>query len=238
MAKNQKPPVVVAELGRPETKAETAARKATDTRNYKQRKTVNNLVFSLIVTLGVVLVMFLAVPRGPGTFEDLSVDVTTLASQASPTAGRTLVAPEVPKAWKAKQARLLQSGASNYWKINYTTVDEATDHEAFASVVQAFTADGSPVDEDWISEQFERQDPTGTEQLAGVDWVVYDHPESNPDNSNATFGLQGTWNGDTILVYGTDSPATLRLLAIDAIESLGSGSGTANTGTTDTEETS
>jgi hypothetical protein len=222
MAKQQKPPVVVAELGRPETTAETAARKATDSRNYRQRKTVNNLVFSLLVSLGLVLVIFLMAPQRVGTFEDQNLDVITLASEAAPTAGRTLVAPEVPEAWKAKQAKLLQSDGVNYWKITYTTVDETTGEEAYAAVVQAFTADGSPVDDAWIYEQLERQDPTGNEQLAGIDWVVYDHPERNADTSNATFGLQGTWNNDTILVSGTDTPATLRLLAIDAIESLGS----------------
>lgn len=225
MAKKQKPPVVVAELGRPETKAETAARKATDSHNYRQRKTVNNLVFSLLVSLGLVLVIFLMVPQRVGTFEDQDIDVTTLASQASPTAGRTLVAPEVPKAWKAKQARLLQSDGVNYWQINYTTVDEATGTEAYAAVVQAFTADGSPVDDAWIYERLERQEPTGNEKLAGIDWIVYDHPERDADSSNVTFGLQGTWNKDTVLVYGTDTPATLRLLAIDAVDSLGSGSG-------------
>ncbi|QIK62809.1 DUF4245 domain-containing protein [Leucobacter viscericola] len=229
MAKKQKPPTIVAELGRPETKAETAARKATDSFNYRQRKTVNNLVFSLIVTLGVVLVIFLAVPQGKGHFEDQALDVKTLAAEASPTAGRTLVAPEVPKAWKAKQARLLQSDDVNYWKITYTTVDEATGQEAYASVVQAFTSDGSPVDDAWVSEQFERQEPTGSEQLAGIDWVVFDHPELSPDNSNVVFALQGTWKGDAILVSGTDTPATLRLLAIDAIKSLESGSADATT---------
>lgn len=234
MVKKQKPPVVVAELGRPETKAETAARKATDSRNYRQRKTVNNLVFSLIVTLGLVLVIFLAVPQGVGNFEEQNVDVKTLAAEASPTAGRTLVAPEVPKAWKAKQARLLQSDDVNYWKITYTTVDEAAGQEAFASVVQAFTSDGSPVDDAWISEQFERQEPTGSEQLAGIDWVVFDHPELSSDSSNAVFALQGTWNGDAILVSGTDTPATLRLLAIDTIESLQTAS---NETTEPTQET-
>jgi hypothetical protein len=34
------------------------------------------------------------------------------------------------------------------------------------------------------------------------------------------FGLQGEWQGDTILVYGTDSPATLRLLAAEVADSL------------------
>jgi hypothetical protein len=41
---------VVAELGRPETPEEEAARRAENSRLYRQRKTVNNLVYSLIVT--------------------------------------------------------------------------------------------------------------------------------------------------------------------------------------------
>jgi hypothetical protein len=44
---------VVAELGRPETPAETAARKAESSRLHRQRQTVNNLVYSLIATLGI-----------------------------------------------------------------------------------------------------------------------------------------------------------------------------------------
>lgn len=215
MAKNPKAPVVVAELGRPETPAETAHRKATDTYLYKKRKTVNNLVFSLIVCLGIVLVMYLAVPRGAGTFEDQSVDVTQLADEASASAGRTLTAPVVPEGWKAKQAELRRSGNVTSWQINYTTADSA-----FASVTQGFTADGSPVDEIWLARHLENQSPTGTEDLAGVDWMVYDYPKTNPDSSNMLFGLQGEVNGDTILVYGTDTPGNLRVLASEVVRSL------------------
>ncbi|WP_449281371.1 DUF4245 family protein [Leucobacter sp.] len=220
MAKKQKPPVVVAELGRPETAAETAARKAHDSRMYRQRKTVNNLVFSLLVSLGLVLVIFLMVPRGTGGFAEHSVDVPKLAVEAAPSAGRDLAAPAVPEDWKAKWAGLRQNDGVTWWQVNYTTVDAATGYEAYAAVAQAFTADGSPVDERWISEQLEQQQPTGAEQLGGIDWVVYDHPDRDPERSNMLFGLQGEWEGDTILVYGTDTPATLRVLATSVAESL------------------
>ncbi|MBL3700626.1 DUF4245 domain-containing protein [Leucobacter luti] len=217
MAKKNTPPVVVAELGRPETPSETAARKAKDSRLYRQRKTVNNLVFSLIVTLGLVLVMYLAVPRGVGDFENRSVDVIELASDAAPSAGRTLAAPAVGDGWLAKQAQLRGSGSGvTSWQLNYTTADEA-----YAAVTQAFTADGTPVNDTWIAEQLEQQAPTGTEELGGVEWIVYDHTDRNPDESNMLFGLQGTWGTDTILVYGTDSPATIRVLATQVVESLG-----------------
>ncbi|PRI12557.1 DUF4245 family protein [Leucobacter massiliensis] len=220
MAKQQKRPVVVAELGRPETPAETAARKAHDSRMYRQRKTVNNLVFSLLVSLAVVLIMVLVVPRGTDTFSEHSVDVQQLAAEAAPSAGRKLAAPEVPAEWKAKSAGLRQGDGVTWWQINYTTVDPATGAQAYAAVAQAFTADGSPVPEAWVSQQLEKQAPTGTERLGGLDWVVYDHPDRNPDESNMLFGMQSEWEGDTILVYGTDSPATLRVLATHLAGSL------------------
>lgn len=220
MAKQQKPPTVVAELGRPETAAETAARKAENSRLYRERKTVNNLVFSLLVTLGLVAVIFLMVPRGVGGFEDHAVDVPALAADASPSAGRALAAPEVPDAWKAKQAVLRASGGVNTWRINYTTVDETTGAEAYAAVVQAFTSDGSPVEEGWIADQLEQQAATGSESIGGIDWTVYEHTDRDPDSANMLFGLQGEWNGDTLLVFGTDSPATIRVLAADVAESL------------------
>ena len=215
MAKKPKAPVVVAGLGRPETASETAARKAVDTHNYRARKTVNNLVCSLLVTLGLVLVIFLMVPRGPGGFEDRSVDVVSLAAEASPSAGRTLAAPEAPEGWKAKDAVLRQSGDTTYWQINYTTVDNA-----YAAVVQAFNADGSPVDEDWIAEKLEQQTPTGSEQLGGLDWVVYDHSDRSPDQANMLFGLASDTGDGAILVFGTDTAGTLRVLATEVAASV------------------
>lgn len=215
MAKKTKAPVIVAELGRPETPAETAHRKATDSYLYKKRKTVNNLVFSLIVTLGVVLVMYLAVPRGTDVYSERSVDVVELAESAAPSAGRTLAAPVVPEGWKAKQAELRRSGNVTSWQINYTTVDEA-----YAAVAQGFTADGSPVDEVWITRHLEQQNATGSEEIGGVDWTVYDHQDRSSDSSNMRFGLEGVINGDTVLVYGTDSPGNLRVLAAEVARSL------------------
>ncbi|MHA3683662.1 DUF4245 family protein [Leucobacter sp. HY1910] len=215
MAKKNKAPVVVAELGRPETPAETAHRKATDSYLYKKRKTVNNLVFSLIVSLGVVAIMYLGVPRGTDTYKDYSVDVTQLAEQAAPGTGRAFAAPVVPEGWLAKLAQLRHSGDVTWWQINYTTADEA-----YAAVAQGFTADGSPVDEEWAFEQLENQPPTGAEELGGVNWTVYDYPKRDPDSSNMLFGLEGEINGDTVLVYGTDTPGNIRVLAAEVARSL------------------
>lgn len=222
MAKKQ--PAIVAELGRPETPSETAARKAENSRLYRQRKTVNNLVFSLLVTVGVVFVIYLMVPRGVGDFEDRSVDVAQLAEQSG--ADRHLAVPDVPETWKAKQASLTpgEDGVT-YWQIHYTT-----ENESYATVVQAYRADGETVSEKWIAAKLEEQDSTGTEQLGGIDWIVYDHPERKPDHVNMRFGLEGTYDGSTLLVYGTDDSGTIRVLATQVADSITAGAASQSEG--------
>ncbi|MGO2140084.1 MAG: DUF4245 family protein [Leucobacter sp.] len=212
MAKNKRPNIV-AELGRPETAAETAARKAEGSRLYKQRKTVNNLVFSLLVTVGVVFIIYLMVPREPGDFPDRSVDVAAAAATSG--ASYELAVPAVPESWKAKRAALTIDGDVTVWQVHYTT-----ENEAYATVVQAYTADGSPVPATWIAKKLEEQDPTGREQLGGVDWQVYDHQDRKADEVNMRFGLEGAIGTNTVLVFGTDDEATLRVLATQVSDSL------------------
>lgn len=216
MAAKSKKPVIVAELGRPETPEETAVRKARDSRLYKQRKTVNNLVFSLLVSLGLVLVIVLAVPRGTGGWGEHSVDVAEAAAAASASTGMQFVAPEVPDTWKAKQAELRSapSGDIRYWYVGYTT-----ENGAYAAVVQAFTDSGTAVDATWISQQLEGLEPTGSERIGGVDWSIYDYPDRSADQSNVRFGAAGDIGDLTMLVYGTDTSAVLRTLTSAVAES-------------------
>ena len=215
MAKD-KPKNIVAELGRPETASETAARKAENSRLYRSRKTMNNLVFSLLVTVGLVAVIYLMVPRGTGDFEDRSVDVAQAAADAG--ASHALAVPEVPDTWKAKQAGLTNENGLLYWQVLYTT-----ENGAFATVMQAYAPDGSPVSEKWIATKLEDQDPTGSEQLGGMSWTVYDHQERRADQVNMRFGLEGSFEGDTVLVFGTDDEGTVRVLATQVGESLAAG---------------
>lgn len=211
---------IVAELGRPETPGETAARKAENSRLYRQRKTVNNLVFSLLVTLGAVLIIVLMVPRGTGGFEDYSVDVAAVASTDSSSSGRQLVVPEVPADWKAKQAGLRADGGVEYWQIGYTT-----SNEAYATVVQAFDAEGQAADARWIADRLEQQTATGTETMGGIEWTVYDHTDRSPDGANMLFGLEGRAGDATLLVFGTDRPEVIRELAVAVAASAEGGAG-------------
>lgn len=204
---SRKPKAIVAELGRPETAAETNARKTRDTKLYRERKTVNNLVLSLLVSLGLVAVIFLAVPRGAGNTEHRDIDVALLASQASASAGHELIAPVVPDGWKAKQAELRYAEADKvtYWYLSYTT-----DNDQYAAVTQAFGANDT-----WIADQLERQSATGVATIGGLEWTVYDHSAALTAESktNASFALQTVVGDTTLLVYGTDSPDAITLLA-------------------------
>ena len=62
----QRAPRVVAELGRPETPDETAARKAASSRAHRENQTAFNLVIAIVVSVGIVVLLVLVVVRPGG----------------------------------------------------------------------------------------------------------------------------------------------------------------------------
>src|SRR3546814_6486486 len=81
---------VVAELGRPETPEETAARKAESSRIYRSSQSFRNLIAALVVTLIVVAVVIFGVHRGD-VAEAPEIDVAAEASDLSDTLGRPVL---------------------------------------------------------------------------------------------------------------------------------------------------
>lgn len=204
MSANKRPPRVVAELGRPETPEETAERKARDSTLYRQRKTLNNLVLSLLVSLAMVVVIVLAVPRG-NYEQDRSVDVAMLAEAAQPTASMPLAVPAIGDDWKATQAELRESAKDKltFWYVGYLTPDTQ-----FAAFKQA--ADANPT---WIATQLDNQTATGTETRDGVQWTVYDHSSNTGDNTNVRYGMTTQVGNITYIVYGTTTEKNMWKLA-------------------------
>lgn len=211
MSAAKRPPREVAELGRPETPEETAERKARDSALYRQRKTVNNLVLSLIVSLAMVLVIVLAVPRG-NYDSTRSVDVAALAEAAADTAGMPLAVPDMPANWNATQAELRSSTNDqvSFWYVGYLTPSEQ-----FAAFKQAQGANPT-----WIAAQLEDRTATGVETRNGVEWTLYEYPELSPDNTNTRYGLTTEMNEITYIVYGTAEKAEIWQLADALMESV------------------
>lgn len=207
MSKAKRPPREVAGLGRPETAEETAERKARDSMLYRQRKTVNNLVLSLLVSLAMVVVIVLAVPRG-NYDSTRSVDVVEIAEAAQPVVDMPLAVPDLGENWRATQAEIRESAQEGvtFWYVGYLTPDDQ-----FAAFKQALGANPS-----WIATQLEDRSATGTETRGGVEWTVYDYQELSADNTNVRFGLTTQSGAVTYVVYGTDSEESLWILA-DAI---------------------
>lgn len=191
---------IVAELGRPETPAETAARKAAASQRYRSSKTFRNLIAALIVCVGIMAVVYLGVPRG--TPADVpEADVAASAAQAEKVAGHGVVVPDVPDAWRANSA-LVEGGE---WRIVYAPA------RGYVEVTQSFSApDG------WVSRELGGFAPTDTTTIDAVDWDVYELPSPV---QQIDYALATTIGSDTVIIGLSES--TDRSAAATVAESLG-----------------
>lgn len=193
-------PRVVAELGRPETPDETAARKAESSRVYRSSQTFRNLIAALIVTVAVVAVVYFGVPRGAPA-EPAPVDVAAAAAEVESTMGRPVLVPTAPESWRANSARM-QDGA---WRVVYAPAT------GFVIVSQGF--DAAP---DWPSSVLGGFAPTGTTVVDGIEWDVYDLPK----DEGIRYGLATDAGEDTVLVYGSMSAETAETAAAEIADDI------------------
>jgi hypothetical protein len=194
-------PRVVAELGRPETPDETAARKAESSRVYRSSQTARNLIAALLAVLAVVVAVVLIVPRG--TVEDAKpVDVVSIAHDASSSFDRPIVVPKVPDTWRANAARVA-GDATPTWTIVYATSEAS----GFVRVAQGFDADTA-----WDARVLSGASVDGAVEIAGIDWTRY--AISDPDRAgNITYAIGTDAGTDRILVYGATDAKTAAVAA-------------------------
>lgn len=206
MSAQSKPQRVVAELGRPETPEETAARKAESSRNHRKRQTVNNLVFSLLATLGVVLIIVLIVPRSDTSLLP-DVDYHTAAQKAQEARDEVIMDPELPADWTSNSAKLsvTEPPAISDWYIGLITPDDQ-----FMGITQGF--DANPT---WQAQQLNGSLADSTLDIDGVTWTVYDNRDgSGPDDTgNVEYALATESGTSTVLIFGTASDEDFRTVA-------------------------
>ncbi|HEY0249433.1 MAG TPA: DUF4245 domain-containing protein [Gryllotalpicola sp.] len=208
---------VVAELGRPETPAETSARKAESSRLHRQRQTVSNLVYSLLATLGIVLVIVLLVPRNAPSDVGKPVDWKSVAAQGQGAEADPLLAPELPKGWSANAAEL-RTGSSDgvqVWHIGFISPSSQ-----YVGLDQGFAANDS-----WIAAQLEDLRATGTTTIDGVPWVVYDNRNGESSSKDISYGLVATHGSSTVVLSGTAKPAEFDAVAKALAGQLGGSAG-------------
>lgn len=187
-------PNVVAGLGRPETAQETADRKAEASRVYRSSQTFRNLIAALLVTIAVVVIVVLAVPRGQAP-QRPPIDVAKIAADVETSMQRPAIVPELDDAWRVNAAEL-QGGSPTVWNI--TLAPSAEDERGFVRVAQAFAADVS-----WAPQALDGMAPTGTTMIQGQKWDEFDIGSRGTANVTYALGIQaGT---DYVLLYGSRS---------------------------------
>lgn len=191
-----------ADLGRPETPEERAARKAQNSRNYRESKTPNNLVIALVASLAIVLFLFLVVVRPTPAPAD-AVDYVAVASEAQPGVTTPLATPVLPPGWDANAASLQSSrGDSFLWYIGFVTPEDQ-----FLALEQ-----GIDTESGWREDFLGDEDPTGETTIDGVEWDIYDQRESD-DPGNFAYSLATTVSGTEFLLHGTASDNEFSLFA-------------------------
>jgi len=193
---------VVAELGRPETPEETAARKAESSRRYRSSKTFRNLIAAMLVTIAVVFVVIAAVPRGEPAPRP-EPDVPALAADLAADRGRTVLSPSLGEGWRVNQATVEGVGGTEAWTMVYVKSGES----GFLRVAQGFDTD-----EAWVGQVLDGTRSTETVEIDGLTWDVY-RPANPSGTGNIDYALATTAGPDYVLVYGDAAPETAALAA-------------------------
>lgn len=204
MSRAKRAPRIVAELGRPETPEETRSRLAENSRLYRSRKTVNNLVLSLIATLATVLIIVLIVPRNETPLAD-AVNYAAVASQLQPSVPARLAVPDLPDGWRANSAEYRPGGSDQVasWYIGLLTPAKA-----FIGFDQAFNANPT-----WLAEQVRSTPASDTVTITSVQWDVYRNDAPEADRGNFDYALVTVSGPSTYVLVGTATPEEFAVLA-------------------------
>ncbi len=194
-------PRIVAELGRPETPEETAARKAESSRAYRSSKTVRNLIAALLVILAAVAVIILAVPRGEPA-PRAPIDVAAVAAAVADTQGRAVIVPVVPDTWTVNAAAV-EGESPRTWTILYAP----SGSDGFVRLAQGFDATPS-----WPTEVLAGASATDERVLDGMTWTLYTIPDP-AQAGNISSAMSIVVGPDTVLLYGATSTDILEGLA-------------------------
>ena len=191
-----------ADLGRPETPEETAARKAQNSRNYRQAKTPNNLVIALVASLGIVLFLVLVVVRPSPDAVD-PVDYAAVASQAQPGVDTALVVPTLPPEWAANAASLQRAADESFtWYIGFVTPENT-----FLALEQGLDTNAG-----WFAQSLGAAQPTGSTTIDGIEWTIYNQ-RTGEDPGNFAYSLAATVGDSDYLLHGTAADAEFELFA-------------------------
>ena len=174
----------------------------------RAKQTVRNLIYSLLVTLGLVLAIILGVPRDDSN-RIAPVDYEQIAQLASESEGTLALAPKIPAEWYSNAARVDSTLGVRSWYVGFVT-----NENEFIGLSQAFESNPS-----WESEFLKGNLLEGEIEISGLVWEIW--PTRNPSNPAGTkeLVLKHTFGQSVVVIYGTADRSDFELVA-DSIAEL------------------
>ena len=159
----------------------------------RARQTLINLLLSLGATIGVMLVLILAVPRDDSNRVQ-AVDYQEVAFQAASEAPGSLLVPTLPVDWYSNAARFRSAAQDGV----------ATWYAGFVGPNSEFIAmtQGFEVNQTWIQIQLEANKPTGEITLGDRSWKIYETTKANTPAKSKDFLMLLEYENNAVLVYG------------------------------------
>ena len=159
----------------------------------RARQTLINLLLSLGATIGVMLVLILAVPRDDSNRVQ-AVDYKELAVQAASQAPGPLLVPAIPVDWYSNSARFRSA----------TQDGVATWYAGFVGPNSEFIAltQGFDVNQTWLQIQLEANKPTEEVILGNSTWEIFESIKDNNPQKSKDFLMVLEYDSNAVLVYG------------------------------------
>lgn len=197
-----KPPRIVAELGRPETPEETAARRAENSRKHRANQTLLNLLLAVGASLAIMLFLVLVVVRPDGATRQ-AVDWRKDAAGSQVDSSAPLAVPDLSTKWSANSDGLDRGGDGvKAWSIGFITPSNQ-----YIGLVQGMKANPT-----WVSNELQQASATGKIRIDGVTWQVYDRRDAS-DPGNYAYSLATVLGPDSLVLHGTGTTSEFRTLA-------------------------
>jgi hypothetical protein len=159
----------------------------------RARQTLNNLLLSLAATVGVMVLLVLAVPRDDSNRVQ-PVDYVAIAEQAESEANEKLLIPTIPVDWYSNAARYrssAQDGVAN-WYVGFVGPNSE-----FVAVTQ-----GLDVNQTWMQLMIESNKPTGEVVIQGKTWKVYESVRENNPPKSKDYLMVLEYENNAVFVYG------------------------------------
>jgi len=171
----------------------------------RAKQTLNNLLLSLAATVGVMVILVLAVPRDDSN-RVAPVDYVAIANQAATETSGKLLIPTIPVDWYSNAARYrssAQDGVAN-WYVGFVGPKSE-----FLAMTQ-----GLDVNQTWIQLMLESNKPTGEVLIEGQKWKVFESVRENNPPKSKDYMMVLEYENNAVFVYGVASTEALEDLAL------------------------